>query len=67
MQEAQGTPAPDDGTGIMGFAIGEEHDVLFLGVYNRRRRIFSALLPPVPASIALRWLPHGRTSVVFLR
>jgi hypothetical protein len=46
MQEAQGAVAPCDGTRIMGFAIGEEHDALALLFENRGGRIFSAMLWP---------------------
>jgi hypothetical protein len=46
VQEEQDAPAPDDGTRILGFAIGEEHNVLVLGFDNRGGRIFSALLWP---------------------
>ena len=44
VQEEQGAPAPDDGTRIMGFAIGEEYHVLVLCFDNRGGRIFSAML-----------------------
>ena len=46
MQEEQGASASYDGTRIMGFAIGEEHNVLVLGFDNRGGRIFSAMLWP---------------------
>jgi hypothetical protein len=44
VQEAQRATAPCDGTGIMGFAIGEEHDALAQLCANREGRIFSAML-----------------------
>jgi hypothetical protein len=53
VQEEQGASAPDDGTRILGFAIGEEYHVLVLGFGNRGGRIFSALL----------WPHHGLLSV----
>ena len=46
VQEEQGATAPCDGTRIIGFAIGEEHDALSLLFENRGGRIFSALLWP---------------------
>jgi hypothetical protein len=44
VQEEQRAAAPCDGTWIMGFAIGEEHDALSQLCENRGGRIFSAML-----------------------
>jgi hypothetical protein len=44
VQKAQGATAPGDRTGIVGVAIGEEHNALALLCNNRRERIFSPML-----------------------
>jgi hypothetical protein len=49
------------------FPVGEQVDAVALRFAHHRRRIFSVLLPHPLASIADHWLPHDRTSEVFLR
>jgi hypothetical protein len=67
MQEEQRATTPGDRTWIVRFTIGKQIEVITLHFTHHRRRIFSALLPPALAAIALRWLSHGLTSEVFLR